>query len=326
MIQAEHRFVYVAEKWCKELDEAAELGGLSYNTVRTYRGSLKNWVLPALGNLQMREVTVTACDKLAKRALAQASYDTAKTVKAVMNGVCAYAVRHDAILINPVQSVGRLTRGGSKEVLALDRDQRKDLLSKLRDYGPTRQNDASGRSLGVRGQVWLDLPDIMEAMLSTGVRLGELLALHSPEVDPQAATVNVNHRLIRITGQGLVRQPHRKSSRTGLLLKVPQWSIPMWSSRKLASDNGPLFHSFTGEHLDPANVINRISEAMNAVGYGWVTSHVFRKTVGTVLDEAGLSTTAIADQLGNTRAVAERHYRRPRAANQANADALEDMM
>jgi len=65
---------------------------------------------------------------------------------------------------------------------------------------------------------------------------------------------------------------------------------------------------------------------MNAVGYGWVTSHVFRKTVGTVLDEAGLPTTAIADQLGNSREVAERHYRKRRKANPQNVAALESML
>ena len=65
---------------------------------------------------------------------------------------------------------------------------------------------------------------------------------------------------------------------------------------------------------------------MTAVGYEWVTSHVFRKTVGTVLDEAGLPTTAIADQLGNTRAVAERHYRKRRVTNRENVAALEAML
>lgn len=74
---------------------------------------------------------------------------------------------------------------------------------------------------------------------------------------------------------------------------------------------GALFPSFTGEHLDPSKVINRVREAMAAVDYDWVTSHVFRKTVATMLDEAGLPTTAIADQLDNTRAVAERHTASP---------------
>ncbi|MPY85993.1 MAG: tyrosine-type recombinase/integrase [Actinophytocola sp.] len=211
-------------------------------------------------------------------------------------------------------------------MVALDLEQRIELMAKLREYGPSRQQDAKGRSLGGRGQIWLDLPDIMEAMLATGVRLGELLALDSAEVDPANATVVISHHLVRITGQGLVRRRKRKGNRDGLVLKVPQWSVPMWRRRKLASGGGPVFASFTGNWLDPSNVINAISTAMADVGYGWVTSHVFRKTVATVLDEAELPTTAIADQLGNTRAVAEKHYRRKRVANQANADALESML
>lgn len=111
-----------------------------------------------------------------------------------------------------------------------------------------------------------------------------------------------------------------------MLLALPQWSLPLSKRHKEAARDGILFASFTGRLLDPSNVINSIAEAMDAVGYGWVTSHVFRKTVGTVIDEAGLSTTAIADQLSNTRAVAERHYRKRRVANQANAAALEKML
>jgi predicted transcriptional regulator len=57
-----------------------------------------------------------------------------------------------------------------------------------------------------------------------------------------------------------------------------------------------------------------------------VTSQVFRKTVATILDEAGLSTGAVADQLGNTRAVAEKYYIARRAANEQARDALDDAM
>ena len=100
----------------------------------------------------------------------------------------------------------------------------------------------------------------------------------------------------------------------------------MWQRRKKAAGDGPLFASFTDQLLDPSNVINRISEAMTAVGYEPVTRHVFRKTVGTVLDEAGLPITAIADQLGNPPAVAERHYRKFRVTNHENVTALEAML
>jgi integrase len=39
----------------------------------------------------------------------------------------------------------------------------------------------------------------------------------------------------------------------------------------------------------------------DAAGYDWVSSHVFRKTVGTLMDAAGLSARAAADQLGHKR-------------------------
>ena len=40
---------------------------------------------------------------------------------------------------------------------------------------------------------------------------------------------------------------------------------------------------------------------MHRAGFDWVTSHSFRKTTATLLDQAGLSARVIADQLGHAR-------------------------
>ncbi|MEU4522982.1 tyrosine-type recombinase/integrase [Amycolatopsis sp. NPDC024027] len=325
-ISKDTRFYHVVELWLEEIAQEAELGNLSPTTVSLYRRALKNWALPSLGQLRCREVLVTRCDKVVKKARAKASYDTAKTVKAALSGACDYAVRNGGMDANPIRSVGRMSRGKQKEVVTLSAPQRADLLAKLRAYAPTRQVDARGRSLGARSRIWLDLPDLMEAMLSSGARIGEVLAILGPDVEPTVPTVAVTHHVVRVPGSGLERRELRKGNVGGLLLAVPQWSVPMWQRRKEAAGNNALFASFTGELLDPSNVINRLTEAVTAVGYEWVTSHVFRKTVGTVLDEADLPITAIADQLGNTPAVAERHYRKQRVANRGNAEALEAMM
>lgn len=73
-------------------------------------------------------------------------------------------------------------------------------------------------------------------------------------------------------------------------------------------------------------MIHRIRGAFADVGYGWVTSHAWRKTVVTILDEADLPTTAITDQLGNTPAVVEGHYRRKRESNHQARVALDGML
>ncbi|WIX83476.1 tyrosine-type recombinase/integrase [Amycolatopsis carbonis] len=321
------RFQKVAELYLEELKEESELGSVSPSTVRVYRNVLKNWAYPKLGKLHCYDVIVTRCSNAVREARRKASYDTAKTLKSALSGVCDFAVRRGALEHNPMRDIGRMSRTKpKKKVVALDAAQRVDLHEKLVAYGQTRQVDACGRSLGRRGQLWRDLPDLMEVMLATGVRIGECLALLGPDIDLDNKTVAVTHHIIRVDEVGLVRRPLRKGNEDELLLKIPEWSIPVFRRRKATAGDGPLFASFAGGLLDPSNVINRVSEAMVAVGYDWVTSHVFRKTVGMVLDEADRPLTAIADQLGNSPEVANKHYRKVRTANAGNVEALEAML
>src|SRR5687768_3503218 len=54
-----------------------------------------------------------------------------------------------------------------------------------------------------------------------------------------------------------------------------------------------------GGWRDPSTTPGRPALALAAAGFDWVTSHVFRKTVATFMDHAGLSSRAAADQLGH---------------------------
>lgn len=327
-ITGETRMRRVAEMWLAELEHDEKLGTVSHGTVRNYRGWLNNWIVPRIGELQVRELSVKGCERVIEHVQDKTGFGTASKVKVVLGLVCGYAVRHGALDANPVRSSKRLARGDEeqKEVRALEPGERADLLQKLTALAAVKSVDSKGRSLGARAKVWTDLPDLAEAFLSTGGRLGEVLALQPEDVDPVERTVAMDHHVVRITGQGLVRKAKRKGSKGGLLLRVPQWSVAMWRRRKLASGGGTLFATAAGGLLDPSNVGHRLREAFDACGYDWLTSHALgRKTVAAVLDDAGLSVTEIADQLGNTPAVAEKHYRRRRKANTKQAEALEGM-
>jgi integrase len=71
---------------------------------------------------------------------------------------------------------------------------------------------------------------------------------------------------------------------------------------------------------------SRIRSELDECGYDWVTSHVFRKTVASVLDEAGLPTREISIQLAHTKTdTTERHYIAKRGTNGKRAEALETM-
>jgi len=62
-----------------------------------------------------------------------------------------------------------------------------------------------------------------------------------------------------------------------------------------------LFPSPIGRIRDTSNTSADLRRLLDTAGFDWVTSHTFRKTVATRLDEAGLSARAIADHLGHAR-------------------------
>jgi len=327
-INPDTRFKQVGALWLAEITRDSALGGLADGTVQNYGRWLKNWILPDIGELRMRELSVLGCEDVVDRAHDAKGFTTSSKVKVVLGLVCGYAVRHRALEANPVRSMKRLTRGDSeeKEVRGLTGAERKDLFAKLALFVATKSHDAKGRSLGARAKAWADLPDLAHAFLATGGRLGEMLALYPEDVDTAAMTVALDHHVVRVKGGGLVRKAKRKGNKGGLLLQIPAWSKPMWLRRRLAAAaGGPLFADAGGGLLDPTNVPNRLRTAFDACGYGWLTSHGFRKTVAAVIDEADLPLSAIADQLGNTPGVAEKHYRQRRVANTQQAAALETM-
>lgn len=320
------RMSRIAELWLEEIDRQVRQGMTAHGTYDQYRGRVKNWLRPKLGELSAREVTVMDCDRVIQAAR-EHSYETAKSVRVVLRGVCGYAVRHGAMTSNPVDSTSRLAQGTqAKDVLVLDTTQRKDLLTKLAEHADTKRVDSKGRQLGPRADTWDQLPEIMEALLATGARIGEILALTAEGIDATDGQVTLDHHVVRVTGEGLRRVPGRKGGRPGVTLQVPSWSRAMFRRRRLASGGGPVFAAWDGGWLDPRNVHRRLRAACDATGYGWVTSHVARRTVGTHLGDSDVATTAIADQLGNTVDVVEQSYRRKRVDNASIADQLETLM
>lgn len=329
-ITPQTRMKKIALLWLKEVDREVALGTLGPDTGRIYKSTVHTWVIPKVGELQACEFKTKNCDSVISKAQEKNSISSAKTVRTVLSNISAFGIRHGALEVNPVRSTTRLKRSKDdekkKEVLSLTVEQRVDLRAKLEVVAEAKQVDKMGRSVGPRGEVWRMLPDIMDGMLATASRVGELLALNGDDIEPAEPTVDLSHHLVRAPGQGLKRLYGRKMGEPALLLLVPQWSVPMWRRRKLASGGGPLFPAARATYLDPSNVSGYLKEALELAGYSWVTSHVFRKTVSTHMDQNGATLTEMADQLGNTPAVVAQHYRARRVSNAGTVALLETMM
>ena len=72
------------------------------------------------------------------------------------------------------------------------------------------------------------------------------------------------------------------------------------------------------------DLATQAAEGSQADALAWITSHSFRKTTATILDDAGQSARQIADQLGHARpSLTQDVYMGRRAKNPAAAAALE---
>ena len=85
-------------------------------------------------------------------------------------------------------------------------------------------------------------------------------------------------------------------------LPLPPFAVDMLRDVNPGSDRRwPLFPDSVGGWRDPSNTSRDLRTAPGRAGFTWVTSHVFRKTCATILDEAGPVRPRLADQLGHAR-------------------------
>jgi integrase len=264
----------------------------SPGTKRIYRERIDAQIIPAVGNIRCRELSVGIAERFLRKVEATHGPSLTKTVRSVLSNICAYAARMDAMNRNPVRDTSPISvkpkKGKPKALTAAG-------LRQLRAY--TTYDDKARRR---------DLPELIDVMSATGMRIGEALAVTWDAVNLDAKTVEVRGTVIRIKGVGLIIKPEPKSEAGYRTLILPDWAILLLKARRARDDInfGELdlvFPSQVGTLRDPSNVDHQIKDAFIFAGLTDLTSHILRRTVATLMDEAGLSARAAADQLGHAK-------------------------
>jgi integrase len=307
------RFADASKVWLDQQVGLVEQNRRSPGTVDTYRRQLRNHVLPAMGELRLAEVTTPLVDRVLETIRKKVSGTTAKTSRTVISGVMAAAVRQGAVMVNPVREVQDIDARPKKPPRALTAEERIVLLEQLVADPYARRHD---------------LPDLVAFMLATGARIGEALATIWTDVNLDAGTVSITSTLVRVKGEGLLRKGTK--SRAGeRVLTLPVGAVELLRTRYMSGARleQPVFPDVNGNFRDPSNVRRALRRARGQGDLAWITSHTFRKTAATILDEAALPARLIADQLGHARpSMTQDVYLARRAVNDAAARALNEAL
>lgn len=279
---------------------------LARSTKARYRTITESYIVPAIGGLRLREMTVPAVDRFLRANADGHGATTAKGSRSVLSNMVGLAIRHGAMTANPTRDTRKITVT-KKAVMALTPEETKELLTRI---------------AGDQCAVELDLVHLMAFIAATGVRIGEACGLRPPQVDLQRGLIEVN---ATVTDFGL--EERTKTEAGWRVIGVPPCTVELLRHRlsdPSYSTGEVIFPSPLGRIRDTSNTAADLRRVFDRAGFDWVSSHTLRKTVATRLDDAGFSARQIADHLGHAHpSMTQDVYLGRRAGNPEVARALE---
>lgn len=196
-------FPALVDYWLADLDLA---GRIAPATRFNYERNMRRLVLPAFCGYSLREIGVARCDALLKQ-LGTSSYSSAKGARTVLRQAFALAVRHEVLTRNPIDNASQLHKP-KRTPTALTATEVNAIPAVIGAWELTR--GASGPNPD--GQ----LGQIVEVMLGTSARIGEVPAIRRRDLDPTTtpATLRICGTVIYERGVGPYRQEHPKTNRS----------------------------------------------------------------------------------------------------------------
>ncbi len=186
-----------------------------------------------------------------------------------------------------VQPIGLKQR--PKGATALSADQLRELLAKLRADEYCQQND---------------LLDPITVLIATGLRRSELLGLRWADFDETTGTMTVFGKVVQVAGKGLMRIDETKTASGRRTIPLPRFAVETLQERRIHPYFGALtmiFPSTAGTLRDPNNLGKQWRKVRDRLGVPGVTTHSFRKTVATLIDEEGRCRRGLAPITSGTR-------------------------
>ncbi len=238
---------------------------LDRTTINEYERVLRNLVIPSLGSVGLAELTTEAVNVVLVD-LGSQSLNRQRKTKVVLGAMLDAAVEVGAVRLNPVRgslSISRPTPHNRPLTMA----ELETVRSAVRAW--LNRERSGPKSSG-------DIADIIEVMLGTGARIGEVLALRWADIDLSTRVVEINATIKTESGVGT----YRKTLGRPRLVALPEAAALTLQTRRRTSPGNFLDAVFPTRNVtwqQVNNVERRWRQIRREVGLEWVTPDVFRR-------------------------------------------------
>lgn len=315
VLTSQNSFADLAEVWLADLD----LQRLAEGTKQNYRDQVRLHVLPAFEHYTLAEITTGRVEWFL-RSQAAISSSRARQSRTLLNLLFGFALRHDAVSRNPVAGTSPLRHAQTRpKALTLEQ------IVAIRVAAANWRSEPGLPGPKPDGQV----RDILEVLLGTAMRTGEVLALRPCDVEdrPTGMVVAVTGTVVQRKGRGAIRQDRPKSEASIRRIPVPEFAAAVLRRRSVDVDETrTIFANRRDGPLSPYNVRRTFRDFLVEAGLdgSGITLRWYRRTGATVIAR-GMGSDAAAAFLGHSStAITEGHYiERDRTIDRTPAEHLE---
>lgn len=215
---------------------------------------------------------------------------TIKRVRTALSPIFSTAVKKELLLKNPVTNA-TTPAGEEKERLYLDAEQCKELMTFLDEFSNPQ------------------MPRVIKTLIYTGMRVGELTALHWEEVDLDKAMITVKYNLYRLDGKYQLSTPKTKSS--ARVIALPPQLVEILREQKSWQDErrkavgnrwierGAVFTGSYGEYMNKNYINLQFKQHLAKHSFPDIHIHDLRHANASLLINMGVPVKVISEHLGH---------------------------
>lgn len=216
---------------------------------------------------------------------------TVKRVRTALSPIFSTAVKKELLLKNPVTNATNPKDAEVKEHPFLDAAQCREVLRLADDFTNPQ------------------LTRIVRTLLYTGMRSGELCALHWTEVNLENATLEVKYNLYRVDGEYKLSSPKTRSS--ARIIALPPQVVDILREQKAWQENqkimagdqwvesGAVFTGLQGGYISKNYINFEFKKFLKRNGLPNVHIHDLRHANASLLINMGIPVKIISEHLGH---------------------------
>ena len=248
-------------------------------TYNLYVTAVDRHINPMFGDVKLQDLNRNMIEEAYRSEFSDLSAEYASALMKRFKAMLKYAMELNLLARNPHEYVTYKSNPKTSKVRAYTDDEQKALINYL------------------KGNLNVD-NSILYLLLTTGMRVGEALALNVEDYDSKSKSINISKTVVRLKEGYIVQDNPKTDSSTRTIYLSDNTAKYLNSYLKKYKPKGMMF-TIKGNIISHFRVIDKLEQACDKCGVEYRSVHALRHTWATRALEKGIDIKTVSTLLGH---------------------------